>query len=147
MQAKMVVSAISLFVAGLWGVIFIVVGGLFGFMVATGGLYGNGSLSDATIAEIAIGLDLLALSCLPLALVSSFAIFWWRGLRLPEWSTQIGWISAVCILAGVCLELLSVSFQRGGFRYESLSMLTLPVLPFALGLLGFLAFSTSSKGQ
>jgi len=76
MQAKMVVSAISLFVAGLWGVIFIVVGGLFGFMVASGGLYGNGSLSDATIAEIAIGLGLLSLSCLPLALVSSFAIFW-----------------------------------------------------------------------
>lgn len=146
MQTKTVVSAISLLVAALGGAIFIVVGGLLGSIVASGGLYSNASLSDATITDVAIGLCLLALSCLPLALVLLFTSFWWLGRRLPRWSTIIGWISAICILAGVSLDFLSVSLQRGGFRYESLGMLTLPVLPFAMGLLGFLALSISSKG-
>jgi len=145
MQAKTVVPIISLLVAALGGVVLLVLGALFGYMVGSGGLYGNGALSDATFAELAIGLCILILSCFPLVLVLLFTVFWWQGLRLPRWSTTIGWVSVVCILGTVFLNLLSASLGRHGVTQENLGILTLPVFPFALGLMGFLAFSFSSK--
>lgn len=146
-QTKKIVTAISLIVAGLGGILLIVIGVFLAFFVASGGLYTNGSLSDATTTELAIGVCMLALSCLPLALVLFFTVFWWRSLRRPSWATVIGWVSVVCILGGVFLEYLSVGLQHGGFRYESMGwgMYSLPVLPFTLGLLVFLSCSDRSR--
>jgi hypothetical protein len=135
---RSVAEIVSLGIAGLGGIVLLVLGGLFAFIVGTGGIYGNGTFRDATVATMLWAAVVLTVGALPLALISVFVVVRFRRKKYPTWLMAFGWIVVVGIAVTVFLDALSAIHGVG------LGILTIPVLPYLTGLFGFLALSRKS---
>ena len=144
-RSKRISILIALSGGILGGGIIAFVGGLFGWMIASGGLYGNGQLADAKFLEMVFGAAVLLVGCLPLLLAVFFAYRTFRKRSIPRWSVYVGWIASLCLIGVVSLAALSTIFDQNPTTTRDFKIVTVILLPFALGVLGFLLISKEPK--
>lgn len=104
----------------------VITGAGFGWLVASGGLYGNGQLNDASTGEVVGGLMFLVAGILPVVLVVGLAVPLWKARRAPGWLTLLGWLAAI-----------GASFMLS-LALPDPDPLLLATVPFTLGLWGYL---------
>lgn len=93
----------ALFVALLGSIPPVVAGGLFGEMIATGGLFGTGRIAEITLLSGLAGIGFLLVGLMPLALIVTWVWFTWTQHREPQF-LRIG--SAILAMVGITASIV-----------------------------------------
>jgi hypothetical protein len=142
-----VVAIIALVIGGLGGLILLLAGGYFALIVATGGLYGSLSLKDATPATLLIGAGTAILSALPMGLILIYATYRYQGTNAPTWSIVVGWIAVLGLFGTVALNVLSALPTLRWSNLGELGVITIPFVPYLLGLSCYLLVSRHAQSR